>query len=72
MKKYISIIALAIAVLLAGSTSASAQNAVSFDKFFQDSTLRLDYVFCGDAHHQAIYLERMYKTSVWAGRRNNL
>ena len=72
MKKYISIIALAIVTLMLGNAAASAQNEVCFDKFFQDSTLRLDYVFCGDAHHQAIYLERMYKTSKWAGRRNNL
>mgnify|MGYP002624913608 CR=1 FL=1 len=43
-----------------------------FEDYFQDATLRLDYVFCGDAHHQAIYLERAYKTSVWAGRRTNL
>ncbi|MBR4740290.1 MAG: hypothetical protein IK074_03915, partial [Bacteroidales bacterium] len=33
-----------------------------FADHFTDSTLRLDYVFCGDAGHQAIYLQGMVKT----------
>ena len=55
-----------------GLIAAVAAQAQDFNTYFQDSTLRLDYVFCGDAHHQAIYLERAYKTSVWAGRKTNL
>ena len=43
-----------------------------FEEHFTDSTLRLDYVFCGDAAHTAIYLQGMVKTGVWAGRRHNL
>ena len=43
-----------------------------FEEHFTDSTLRLDYVFCGDAQHQAIYLQGMVKTGHWAGRRHNL
>ena len=43
-----------------------------FEEHFTDSTLRLDYVFCGDAEHTAIYLQGMVKTGVWAGRRHNL
>lgn len=43
-----------------------------FQDHFTDSTLRLDYVFCGDAQHQAIYLQGMAKTGPWAGRRNRL
>ena len=46
--------------------------AQEFDADFEDATLRLDYVMCGDAHHQAIYFQRALKTSEWAGRRNNL
>ena len=44
----------------------------SFSTHFQDSTLRLDYVFCGDASHQAIYLRQVFRTSVWAGRHAQL
>ena len=43
-----------------------------FADHFTDATLRLDYVFCGDAGHQAIYLQGMVKTGPWAGRRNRL
>ena len=43
-----------------------------FEDHFTDSTLRLDYVFCGDASHQAIYLQRMAQTGPWAGRRHRL
>ena len=45
---------------------------LTFDGFFEDATLRLDYVLAGDASHQEIYLENMLRTSVWAGRRSNL
>ena len=45
---------------------------VVYEEHFTDSTLRLDYVFCGDAEHQAIYLQGMVKTGPWAGRRHNL
>ena len=45
---------------------------VLFSRHFTGATLRLDYVFCGDAGHQAIYLQGMSRTGVWAGRRHHL
>ena len=45
---------------------------VTFDNFFEDATLRLDYALGGDDDHQAIYLQDMLRTSVWAGRREHL
>ena len=54
---------------LLGSVPAWSQD---FDRDFEDATLRLDYVLCGDAHHQAIYFQQAYRTSRWAGRRSNL
>ncbi len=44
----------------------------AFDTFFENATLRLDYVFCGDNAHQAIYFQQALRTSEWAGRRENL
>ena len=44
----------------------------SYEQHFTDSTLRLDYVLCGDASHQAIYWRQAFKTGVWAGRRAHL
>jgi len=56
-----------------GPVPAGAQlPPVTFDGFFEDATLRLDYELCGDAKHSEIYLQDMLKTSVWAGRRENL
>jgi len=49
--------------------SASAQN---FDNFFEDATLRLDYIFAGNAHEQHIYLQELKKQGRWAGRRSRL
>ena len=52
--------------------AATGLSARVFDTCFEDATLRLDYVFCGDNAHQAIYFQRAARTSEWAGRRNNL
>ena len=46
--------------------------AQEFGRHFTDSTLRLDYVFCGDMNHQAIYFHQAYRGGSWAGRRHNL
>lgn len=46
--------------------------AQNFDDNFQDATLRLDYIFAGDASRQDIYLENMIRKDRWAGRRGRL
>ena len=43
-----------------------------FEKWFTDSTLRLDYVFAGNASSQRIYLMEACRTGLWAGRRQHL
>ena len=61
--------------LIPGASSvilSAANESRSFDQDFEDATLRLDYVFCGDNAHQAIYFQQALRTSVWAGRRHNL
>ena len=62
-------ILLTLAALLAVGTGLRARD---FDRDFEDATLRLDYVFCGDHAHQAIYFQQALRTSAWAGRRSNL
>ena len=47
-------------------------HAHEFDMHFADATLRLDYVFCGDATHSAIYFHEALKCDGWAGRKHNL
>lgn len=44
----------------------------SFETYFEDKTLRLDYVFAGDANVQEVFLDEMVQLSQWAGRNHNL
>ena len=61
-------IILSISIAIIAATAMAQQ----FNDFFEDSTLRLDYVFAGNHDAQHIYLEQMYKTSQWAGRKSRL
>ena len=65
MKKY----ALFLAGLLAILPQANAQD---FTDFFTDKTLRVDYLFTGDAQKQAICLRECASLPAWAGRRHHL
>ena len=47
-------------------------SAQKFDDYFEDATLRLDYVFAGDNRSQQIFFHDSFKTPGWAGRRNHL
>lgn len=51
------------------SLAAHAQN---FSDYFEDKTLRVDYIFTGDAHKQAVYLDELSSLPQWAGRRQHL
>ena len=46
--------------------------AQNFADFFQDKTLRVDYIFTGDANRQAIYLDELSHLPSWAGRQHHL
>ncbi len=58
-----------VAMTLLGTVAASAQN---FNDYFEDKTLRLDYIVAGDSVNQSIYFEQAYSTPVWAGRKTRL
>ena len=53
-------------------TLSAAGTEAGFDARFDGGTLRLDYVFCGDATRQEVYFLQAYRTSEWAGRRHHL
>lgn len=59
-----------IAILV--SLSLSSANAVDFDQYFTDATLRLDYSFAGDAICQEIYLDQLSRQPRWWGKRLRL
>lgn len=51
------------------ATSLSGQD---FNEYFTDNTLRIDYIFAGDRNSQSIFVDQLYETPRWYGRRNNL
>lgn len=65
MKKTVWILTLGLS--LCGS--AFAQN---FDDYFVDKTLRLDYIFTGNADKQDICLDELSSLPQWAGRHTHL
>ena len=60
------------ALLLSASALVAQPAAGNFDAHFEDATLRLDYVFCGDATRQEVYFQQASHIPAWAGRRHNL
>lgn len=46
--------------------------AQNFTEFFEDKTLRVDYLFTGNAEQQAIYLDELSQLPSWAGRQHHL
>ncbi|MBQ8889836.1 MAG: IgA Peptidase M64 [Bacteroidaceae bacterium] len=46
--------------------------AQQFDDFFENKTLRTDYIFTGDAHKQEVYLDELSALPQWAGRKHHL
>ncbi len=71
MKKCLYTILLAF-VLHLTHAMATSPGAPYFDKFFTNKTLRLDYIFAGDAQAQAIYLDQMSVSDKWYGKRRRL
>ncbi len=65
MKRFICILAAALLV-------SSIAFARGFGDCFTDATLRLDYIFSGNATESSISFLQAYRTSGWAGRRGNL
>ena len=47
-------------------------NAQTFDTYFEDKTLRVNYLFTGDASQQAICVDGLSALPRWAGRRHHL
>lgn len=51
--------------------SCNAQE-VSFNKYFEDHTMRVDYHHTGDNELEVISIDQIYKHGIWAGSRKHL
>lgn len=61
---------IALALLFGGiSTFTYAQD---FNEYFEDKTLRLDYIFGGNTQEQFIMLDELARYPTWAGRKHHL
>ena len=49
-----------------------AATAQIFDDYFEDKTLRIDYIFSGNSSSQAISLDQLNQSPRWYGKRSNL
>lgn len=58
-----------ILLLLTISLNAVAQD---FKQYFDDATLRIDYIFSGNAKHQAIAVDELYRLPHWFGKHERL
>lgn len=58
--------------LLACMLSTGSLYAQNFSDYFTDRTLRIDYLFTGNAEKQSICLDELSELPGWAGRRHHL
>ena len=54
------------------TTSLATAQAQTFDTYFVDKTLRMDYIFSGNRSCLSVSLWGMTQLSTWAGRRHHL
>ncbi|MEJ2506664.1 MAG: peptidase M64 N-terminal domain-containing protein, partial [Ignavibacteriaceae bacterium] len=53
-------------------TSVMAQQFATFDKYFNDKTMRIDYFHTGNAESELVTLDQIYQYGIWAGSRKHL
>lgn len=61
-----------MSILLVCLWATICVSAQSFTSSFVNKTLRIDYLFTGNANHQAIYLDELSQLPSWAGRQQRL
>jgi len=62
--------AIAILLLMCLSFNNQAQNA--YNQFFGENSMRVDFVFAGNATSEKVYLHQIKKEPFWGGPKNNL
>ena len=61
-----------LAALFLSAFIQTGGHAQNFNDFFVDKTLRIDYLFNGNAQKQEISLDELVSLPGWAGRRYSL
>lgn len=61
-----------IVVFCLSFSMLGAIQAQKFEDYFENKTLRTDYIFSGDSEKQQVYLDELSSLPQWAGRRHHL
>ncbi len=61
-----------LCALLLVSLAAPACGEPSFERHFEDATLRIDFHHTGDAEQEFVSIDRVYRQGRWAGPRSRL
>jgi len=59
-------------ILLFLTIMVSSQTSVSFEQFFENTSMRIDYYHIADAQSELITIDKIYRQGVWAGSKRNL
>ena len=63
---------LLVIVLLWSPRIVNVSHAQDFDEYFTEQTLRIDYIFAGDARQQNIFVDRLNVVPGWYGKHRRL
>lgn len=66
------VFALALGLTCLAARPARGDDRASFDRFFDDATMRIDFHHGGDANAEDVSLDRVYRQGAWAGSRVHL
>lgn len=58
--------------VITGLLAGSGVSQASFDDYFSDKTIRIDYYHTGDANTEVLAVDRVYEYGIWAGSLKNL
>lgn len=61
-----------IYVFLTIITINMSAQTISFDQFFFDKTMRIDYYHIGDSNEEFVTVDKVYQYGIWAGSTKNL
>jgi hypothetical protein len=61
-----------IILLVELAATAPSADRISFDRYFRDETMRVDFFHGGNATEEVVTLDRVYRQGAWAGSRAHL
>jgi len=67
-----AVFSLVIVWFIGSSGTLPGQESVTFDDYFIDKAMRIDYFHIGDAKEETITMDHIYQEEIWPGNTSNL